>query len=189
MEQQNNSFLSSALLFALIFGVVTTAISLVLGYRTIGSEPTGSFFSPMMLIGIVSCLVGMFAGLMAVRHHVGEFNQPLATGRGAIIGLVTGLLLAVVVAVLSLIWNIIDPNMNENLMNAMIANVEAMQNIPDSAKQDMIDSFYTEFQRAKTLAGQLRGLAINGVFLGVLNLINGIIGVKIFSPKPENEEI
>jgi hypothetical protein len=186
---QNNPFLSSAIIVGAIFAIIMYGVTLVFSYRMIGSEPSGSLMSPMMYMSFLSCLVGLFAGLFAVRHHVKEYNAPLKPGRGAVIGLTTGVLISLFSTIFGLIWLLIDPNFTDNLTAAMIAQMESIPGMPDGALQDTIDGIYTESQRAQTVMGQLRTFAISGAIMGALNAITGIIGVKVFAPVDENLDL
>ncbi|MCH8495237.1 MAG: DUF4199 family protein [Balneolales bacterium] len=186
---QPNPFLNSALIVGMIFALITTAVSLTIGYHMINSEPSGSLFSPATLSSVLICLIVIFAGMFAVRHHVGQFNEPLQLGRGAVIGVTTGVFVAVFSAVFSLIWLLIDPAFNDNFMNAMIANIESISQLPAEQKEAMVDSIYTQFQDQATAIGQIKALAINSVLFGALNTLTGLLGVKLFAPKDESLEI
>lgn len=186
---QNNPFLSSAIIVGAIFAIITYTITIVFSYQMIGSEPTGSMMSPMVYMSFLSCLVGLFAGFFAVRHHVKEYNAPLKPGRGAVIGLTTGVMVTLFSTIFGLVWLLIDPNFTDNLTAAMIAQLESVPNMPEAALQDMIDGIYTESERAKTVFGQLRTFAIGGVVMGALNAITGIIGVKVFAPADQYSDL
>ena len=86
-------------------------------------------------------------------------------------------------------WQLIDPAFNDNMMNALIANFEAINEIPDAQKEEMIDGIYTQFQKQATVAGQLTAMATNAAFYGILNALTGMLGVKLFAPKSTNEEL
>jgi uncharacterized membrane protein len=124
--EQNNPFISSAVIVGFVVAVVVTIVSLVLGYYMIGSEPGTSTMIMMSAMGLISCLVGIFAGLFAVRHHVKIFNAPLKMGRGAIIGLTSGVFVAIFTSILSLIWMLVDPSYVDRLMEAMIRSMETL---------------------------------------------------------------
>jgi len=189
METQNNPFFNSALIVGRIFAFLTTATSLIVGYSVINSEPTGSLVTPSSFSFVIICFVVLFAGMFAVRHHVKEYESPLQMGRGAVIGLTTGVITAVFSTVLALVWQLIDPAFNDNMMNALIANFEAINEIPDAQKEEMIDGIYTQFQKQATVAGQLTAMATNAAFYGILNALTGMLGVKLFAPKSTNEEL
>ncbi|MCC5927441.1 MAG: DUF4199 domain-containing protein [Bacteroidetes bacterium] len=189
METQHNPFFNSALIVGMIFALLSTAVSLGVGYSMINSEPTGSLFTPASFSFFFVCLVVLFAGTFAVRHHVKEYNEALPMGRGAVIGLVTGVVTAVFASVFSLVWLLIDPAFNDNLMNALIANFEAISEIPAAQRDEMIDGIYTQFQKQSTVAGQLSTAALNSVFYGLINALTGMLGVKLFSPKQDSIEL
>jgi hypothetical protein len=186
---QNNPFFNSALIIGMIFALLSTAVSLVVGYSVINSEPTGSLFSPASFSFFFVCIIVLFAGMFAVRHHVKEFNAPLQMGRGAVIGLVTGIVTAFFSSVLSLVWLLIDPAFNDNLMNAIIANFESIREIPAAQRDEMIDGIYTQFQNQATVVGQLTTAATNSIFFGLLNALTGMLGVKLFAPKQDTIEL
>lgn len=186
--KQANSFLSSAVIVAIIFAFVSTVVNLVATYRMLGQEPTGSLISPIYVVTGIVCLVVMFAGLFAVRHHVKMFNEPLTMGRGAVIGLSTGAFIAIFSTVFSAIWVLVDPTFNTKVMNAVIAHMEAIQQIPAAQKQEIIDGIYTQFQKADTAMGRITATLWNLVIFGGLNAITGILGVKFFAPKDESND-
>jgi hypothetical protein len=183
--EQNNPFISSAVIVGFVVAVVVTIVSLVLGYYMIGSEPGTSTMIMMSLMGLVSCMVGIFAGLFAVRHHVKIFNAPLKMGRGAIIGLTSGVFVAIFTSILSLIWMLVDPSYVDRLMDAMIRSMETLG--PQGEAQ--IDGIAQQFQDLKTVAGQLKSLGINALISGALNAITGILGVKFFAPKGDQDAL
>lgn len=186
---QNNPFFNSALIVGMIFALISTAVSLAVGYSVINSEPTGSLFTPASFSFLFVCIAVLFAGTVAVRHHVKEYNAPLPMGRGAVIGLVTGVVTAIFASVFSLIWLLIDPAFNENMMNAMIANFESISEIPAAQRDEMIDGIFTQFQKQATVAGQLTTAGINAIFYGLLNALTGMLGVKLFAPVEDTIEL
>ena len=125
------------------------------------------------------CLIAAFGGLVAVWHFTKEVTTTLKLGQGAVIGFLTGAVIAVVSVILSEIWSsFIDPDMMKNYADAMIANFEAMD-MPQSTLDDIAESF-------EEGDSMLRQLFINIPLYGVLNLITALIGVKIFAEKPED---
>lgn len=182
--KQDNSFLASAILYGFVFGIISSVISLFTGYQTISSEPSGVIMTPLMYGGIVICLVTIFAGLLAVKHHVGIYNAPVKLGRGAVIGLTTGIFIALFSTLIGLLWMVIDPAYLDKMMEVSVRNLEGIPNIP----QESIDSTVQQFERMKTLWGQLRTFAFSALFSGGLNAISGIVGVKLFSPKDESSD-
>lgn len=190
LEQHNSSdsisfgdLMPSALLVGLIFSIITFAISLAVGYYEIGSEPTGSMLSPSMISGTLICLISILAGALAVWHFTKEVNPYIKLGQGAALGFITGAVMVLLTALFGELWSFIDPEYTEKLVEATIANVEAMD-MPDAQKQPMIDNMASSVRQQSSFMSQLLwGIPISGL----LNLLTGMIGVKIFAKKEDQE--
>lgn len=175
-NQPDPSYWISVTTAGLIFGIITFVLSIITGYATINSEPTGSFFSPAQLIGVLACLVGAFGGMLATWHYAREYDVPIKLGRGALIGFLTGVCITIVSVILSQLWQFIDPDMTQKIIDSTIANMEEMD-MPEGQKQQMIDATVEGIRSNNSIGMQLLwGLPINGI----LNLITGMIGAKIF---------
>lgn len=175
--------LPSAAVVGLIFSIITFAIALAVGYYEISSEPTGSFFSASMLSSTVICLVSLLAGALAVWHFVKEVNPFIKLGQGAALGFLTGAIIVILSALYSEIWSFIDPDYTEKLVEATIANIEAMD-MPDQQRDQMVDGMATSIREQSSLASQLLwGIPITGI----INLLSGMVGVKIFAKKEDQE--
>jgi uncharacterized protein YqgC (DUF456 family) len=185
--EQNNPFVSSAVIMGVIFALVSSVVTIVISYNIVSSEPSMGNMIMTSVMGIVSCLIGMFAGMLAVRQHAKQFNVPMKMGRGAVIGLTTGVFVALFATIFTLIWtNIVDPAFTDKLVEAMVASMETMGG---GAEMDTaIDGIYEQFEKQKSFAGQLQGFAINAGVLGALNALTGMLGVKFFAPKEENND-
>ena len=176
-----NDYLPSAGLVGLIFAVVTFAISIFFGYMQINAEPTGSPIGVSAISGIVVCLAGAFSGLVAVWHFSKEVTQDFKMGQGAAIGFLTGAVVAVVSVLLSQIWNFIDPEYTQKLMDSMLANFE-MMDLPDEALDGIIES--TE---QSVNPGFLRQLFLSIPIQGILSTITALIGTKMFAQKADEQ--
>lgn len=175
------SYWTSVGISGVIFGILAFVLSLVSTYAMINSEPTGSFFSPVQLLGVLVCLVGAFGGMMATWHYANEYNVPIKLGRGALIGFLTGLCITVVSVVLNQLWQVVDPEMTQKLIESTIANMEAMD-MAEGQKQQIIDSTVQNMRSQQSIGTQLLwGIPMNGI----LNLITGIIGAKIFAEQED----
>ncbi|TVQ65728.1 MAG: DUF4199 family protein [Balneolaceae bacterium] len=176
-------FFPSAALVGAIFGVISFVIGLYFGYQQINSEPTGSLFSPMLFSGVVICLLTSFAGLVAVWHFTKEVTSELSMGQGAALGFLAGAVVAVVSVLLNEVWvTLVDPEYTEKMIESSIAAIEIMD-LPESAKDDMIDAMSESIEQGATFGRQLFiGIPVNGL----LNLITALIGVKIFADKKES---
>src|SRR5699024_12119530 len=86
----------------LIFGILAFALSLISTYSVINSEPTGSYFSPLQIgIWLVTCLVAAGAGMLAIWHYEREYEVSITLGKGALIGFLTGVAMAIIGALLN----------------------------------------------------------------------------------------
>lgn len=176
-------YLPSAGLVGAIFSVVTFALGLAIGYQQIGSDPSGSFFSPTMLGGVFICLISCLAGALAVWHFTKEVTPYIKLGQGAALGFITGVVIVLLSAVFNEIWLFIDPAYTDKLVEATIANVEAMD-LPSEQKNQMIDSMAESVRSQQAFGTQiLWGIPM----FGILNLLSAMIGVKIFAKKEDEE--
>lgn len=175
-EHESPSYWNSVIIASLVVGIVVTVLSLIGGYMTIGSEPSGSFFSTAQLWGTIGCLVGAVGGFIANWHYTKEYNVTYKIGKGALLGLLVGAIGTVVVLVLSQLWNVIDPSYQQALVDWNIENFEAMQ-MPAEAKEQAIASMENP-NSPKNIA---IFAATTFVGLGILNVISGLIGAKVFA--------
>lgn len=182
---QNNSFnfnnyWPSVVIVGAIFSLVSFVIGLFFGYKQIHAEPSGSLISPIMISSGVICLATAFAGMLAVWHYTKEINPVIKLGQGALVGFLTGAAVVIFSAVLNEIWLLIDPEYTEKLIEATIANVEAM-NLPADAKNDMIDAMAESMSHQSILKQIFIGIPVPGL----LNMATAMIGVKVFAEKEE----
>lgn len=181
-ELSFSDYLPSIGIVGVIFSLVSFVVGLFFGYQQINAEPTGSIFSPMMFSGLGICLVTSLAGLIAVWHFTKEVTPYLKLGQGALIGFLTGAVIVIVSILLNELWiHIFDPDYTTKIMEATIANIEAMD-MPQDAQQEMIDAIAESVGSSQSILQQLFfGIPVTGL----LNLITGLIGVKIFGEKQE----
>lgn len=175
-----NDYLPSVAIVGGIFSLVSFVIGLYFGYQQINSEPSGSFISPIMISSGVICLATAFAGMLAVWHYTKEVDPFLKLGQGALIGFFTGAAVVIFSTVLNEVWLLVDPDYTEKLIEATIANVEAME-LPSDAKNDMIDAM------AESMSGQsfLKQIFVGIPVPGLLNMATAMIGVKLFANKED----
>lgn len=170
------SYWPSVGLAAVIFGIISFVMYLVSSYATINSEPTGSLFGPSMFIGLFGCLIGAFAGLTAVWHYANEFDLSITLGQGALIGFLAGAGMTIISSLLTQAWAMVDPELTQKMIDSTIANFENMD-MPEESKQQMIDSTVESMRSQQQLGSQLLwGIPISGL----LNLLSGMIGAKVF---------
>lgn len=175
-EQTQPSYWNSVILASLITAIVVTAFSLIGGYMTLGTEPSGSFFSSAQLFSTIGCLVGALGGLFANWHYVKENDVTYKIGKGALLGLMVGLGATIFSVIISQIWNVIDPGFQEALIEWNIQNLEAMQ-MPAEAREQAMAGFDDP--------NSLKNIGLQALFtfigLGIVNVISGLIGAKVFA--------
>lgn len=180
-NQNNLNYWPSVGIAALIFGFISFIISIAGGYLIINSESSGSmtFIIMQSAIGIVSCLVGAFGGMLAVWHYARENQITMKLGKGALIGFLTGAAMVFVSIVLNQIWGLVDPDMTQKMIDSLVANFEAMD-MPEEQKQAMIDGTVQQMKNS-VINSLLWGIPISGL----LNLVTGMIGVALFAREKE----
>lgn len=179
-EESNESYWTSVFLVGGIFSLVAFVIGLVFGYIQIGSEPTGSMFTPFMMSGVVICLATCVAGLIAVWHYSREVTPHFKMGRGALIGFLTGAAIVVFSGLLNELWMFFDPSYTDNLVESIIANIEAMD-VPAETRDQLVDQMAAGIRDQNFITQLLWGIPVTGL----LNLLTGLIGVKLFAAKDE----
>lgn len=179
-DAASGSYWNSALLIGSLFAVISAVISLAAGYYQISQEASGSLFGPVAISGTVVCLISALAGLAAVRNYTREVTRTLSFGQGAVIGLATAAVIVVVSTALTQLWYLIDPNYLENIMESVIANMEAM-GVPDEALEGQIDAI----MESQTLAGTLKNAVISLGVMGLLNVLTALLGVRLFAEREE----
>jgi len=182
MEQNSQpSYWPSVMIGALIIGLIMSVLGIVSQYMTIGSEPTGSAFSLAQGVGTLACLIAAIGGIISTRHYAKENEITFPIGKGALIGFMTGLVGVLISTVISLIWQyVIDPELNQAVYDWSIRNLEAM-NLP-AEQLEMQMNFIPE---PGAMSSLLWAVGIGIVAVGILNLISGIIGAKIFAAEED----
>ncbi|MDZ7690496.1 MAG: DUF4199 domain-containing protein [Balneolaceae bacterium] len=166
---------------SVLFGIIAFVVSLISVYSMINAEATGSFFSPSQLIGLLACLFGAFGGMVATWHYAKEYGVSIKLGRGALIGFLTGVGISIVSVLLSQLWQFFDPDMTQQMIDSTVANLEAME-LPEQQKQQMIDTTVQSMRGQQSLSSQL----LWGIpMYGILNLITGMIGAKVFGEEKD----
>ena len=184
-EQPKPSYLREAAIAGLIFAAILFLIEVVTGMMVIYSEPAAGLFVLTLLSGAIGCLLAAFAGMFSTRMYVREHELAMSLGEGAKIGLVTGLIVAAGSTVFDLLWMAINPGFQENLMEASIEHIEAITQIPEEQKQEMIDAMYADTQHAGSFTSIMTSLFGNVIVLGLLNTLSGTLGAKFFATQPE----
>ncbi len=174
MTAENASYWTSVFIGGLIAAVVLSVLGLVSQYMTVASEPTGSSFTVSQAIGTFACLLGAIGGFIATRHYAKEFDITFPIGKGALIGLMAGLVAVVISTLITWVWTtLIDPEINQAVYDWAIANLEA-QNMTDD-QMEMAKGFIPE------PGISIVTVLISAAVLGILNAISGLVGAKVFA--------
>ncbi len=172
-----------ALRFAMIFAIVAFIGNLVIAYTVISMEPSMTvMFFPSVAGGVI-CLVAALAGLLVVRSYIKATDLRVPVGKGAVMGLVTGVLIALISGVLGILWDFVDPNMTKNMMNAMMGAIDTIPEMNEAARQQAMDQMMAN--DPTQWSTRLMGLGVGALMFGIINLITGMIGAAVFSKKEE----
>jgi len=168
------SYWNSVIIAGAIFGLISAIGQLVGGYVLINTGEQSN------IINVGFCLIGAFAGFTALWHYndLGDFSMSL--GRGALIGFLAGAAAALLSMGFVWIWKLIDPSYEQAFKQANIAMIENDGSIPDEWKQISIDMIHDP-SLMMTILTSIGGI----VFMGVLNMLTGMLGVKVFGKKEE----
>ena len=184
-DSSNSRNLWDATIFAgSIMAVVIFSLSTITGYIQINSQPDGSILQPSFTGSFLVCLIGAFAGMLAVWYHTKYIKPHLTLGRGALLGIITGLIVIIGENILASFWNFLDPDYTKQLMESIIASIEAMD-IPDNLKQQQIDMIGQQYSKVSTFSGFFKQVLYGFPLYGLLNVITAMIGVKVLGKEEE----
>jgi hypothetical protein len=183
MEPINDSYMPFALRLAVIFAIIAFVGNLVITYTVIGMEPSMMTLLIPSISSTVVCLIAAVAGLLVVRGYIKATDLRVPVGKGAVIGLVTGVLIAVISGVLGILWDFVDPNMTKNMMNSMLAATSSIPGMDEAARQRAEDQMMAS--DPTQWSTRLMGLGIGTLGFGIVNMITGMIGAAVFSKKEE----
>lgn len=130
-------------------------------------------------IPIVSCLCCLWiigGGMLAAYLLIKDSSAPVVSSDGAIIGVFTGIVAAVVKTILDVILTPFNRAFFQRLMERF---AEYMEEMPPGF-EDMLDesSFETTVPRV------LISLLTSGIIFSALGALGGIIGISLFKKKP-----
>lgn len=186
-DQATSRNLWDATIFAgTIMAVIIFSLSTITGYVQINSQPDGSIVQPSFTGSFLVCLIGAFAGMLAVWYYTRYVQSHLTLGRGALVGVLTGLVVIIGENILATIWNLIDPDYTNQLMESIIANIEAME-LPEDLKQQQIDMIAEQYQQVSSFSGFFTQILYGFPLYGLLNVITAMIGVKVLGKEKEIE--
>lgn len=126
------------------------------------------------------CCLWIIGGAMLAVHLASkDFPVSMTAGDGAIIGALTGIVAAVVHALVSLIPQIdaINSGIAQRIMERA---AEFTKNLPPNWREMM----QQRVDRTATLPWFLFGLVISAAIFAALGAVGGIIGASLFGKKP-----
>ncbi|UCE22048.1 MAG: hypothetical protein JSV46_07500 [Candidatus Aminicenantes bacterium] len=130
-------------------------------------------------IPIVSCMccLWIIGGAILSTYLLGKNTPtPLASSDGAIIGVFTGIVAAVVKTILDVI---LTPLNKEIYLRLMERFAEYMQEMPPG-----FEEMFSESSFETTVPKILFELLISGIIFSALGALGGIIGISLFKKKP-----
>jgi hypothetical protein len=179
----SNDTMPYVLRFAVVFALIISVLSTALSYYIVSVDPSLFTFIAQGLNGALMCLFGGLAGLFVVRSYVKDTDAIVKVGNGAVVGLITGVIIAVTSGVIGILWQFIDPTLTERLMEATMNAVDSMGEMDTAQQEAMMDQMMAN--DPSKLSTQLTNMGAFAVILGILNMITGMIGSSIFSKKEE----
>lgn len=174
------SFLKNALLVGGLVGVVAGLISIYSSHSIINSEFDGNGMPPGTYTSLVTCLIGALAGLLSVKLQ-SIIQIEMTMGRGALIGLVAGITVAILSGLTNQLWQLLNPQFAEELVQAMMANYER---IPGFSAQMADEIAASTLESMTTTKGILQSIGLGALLYGILNALSGMIGAKLFCDDP-----
>ncbi len=172
---ENPSYWSSVGIAALIFAIIAFVLSTGVQYMMVGG---GGGFVFSAASSAVVCLIAAFGGMLAVWHYANEYDITFKLGKGALIGLLTGVAIAILLVILGNLWKVIDPGLQQQIIQTTIERMESA-NVPD----ERIEAITQQMKAGASIIYQL-GIAL--LIYGIPNVITGMIGVPLFAKEEED---
>ena len=179
MDEQLPPYQKSVLIGGGIIGGLAFLVNIISGYAQISSEPSVTILGIMAIMSLITCLVAMTGALISTWHYSQFLEQPITLGKGALIGLFTGIAVAVVSTLLNQVWSLLNPDFNQQVMESVIASFEQLD-LPEEQTQAQTDMLYNSMKNSGSIGGIASSIISGSVFYGILNALTGMLGVKLF---------
>lgn len=183
-EHTSPSYWQSVGMAAVGLGFLSFILELMLQYFQLSAEGSTGGLIVSTVGSVAVCLFMALGGLIAIWHYAKTYNLTLSIGRGALIGFFTGVGLVIVSVVLSQMWTLIDPDLNQRMMESMIRTYEEMD-IPEEFKEQLIDATAAEVEDPSILMSVLSQIPVSGI----LNLLSGMLGVALFAREKQGDNV
>ncbi len=125
----------------------------------------------------LACLLYIGAGMLAVWHYTNSYQVTLPGGQGALIGLLSGIMAALLSHVLAIL--LIRFGVLPDPIAMMEASGQLSQMPPEQAEMAL--------RIARTMAGPV-GLLIGAVIGGLIGLLGGVVGAATFKKGPTEDD-
>ena len=149
--------------------------TLMLTPALIGGVIAG-FLSGVPVLSCLCCLWIIGGAMLAAYLLVKDSSAPLTSSDGAIVGVFTGLVAAVVQTVVSLLFLPLNRQVMQRIMEKF---AEYMEEMPSG-----FENFLDETSMETSVTKILFGLVVSGIIFSILGALGGIIGLSLFKKKP-----
>jgi len=149
--------------------------TLMLTPALIGGVIAG-FLSGVPILSCLCCLWIIGGAMLASYLLIKDSSTPLTSSDGAIIGVFTGLVAAVVQTVVNLLFLPLNRQMTQRIMERL---AEYMEEMPPG-----FENLLDEASMETSVPRILFGLVISGIIFSALGALGGIIGLSLFKKKP-----
>ena len=127
-------------------------------------------------VNICCCLWAILGGMLASYLYIKSSPTPVGAGDGAILGVLAGLVGAVVSFVLGVPIQLLVGTAINGLLIGFVADMNPSQ--AEMLRQQML--------AGQTIAGAIVNGLVGGVFLFIFSIIGGLLGVPIFEKRKGN---
>jgi len=125
------------------------------------------------LVNICCCLWALIGGLLASYIYIKNSPVPARAGDGAILGVLAGLVGAVIVVIIGIPISIIAGGITRELLIRLIENLNPGQ----------AETIRTQMEAGSTIPGAIVNGIILAVLLVIFSTIGGLLGVPIFEKR------
>jgi len=175
---EQKSFVNTAVIIGVIFGVVYSLINVIT--LTIGVNSGAVGVGSVLFFCFMCCAFAILPGLLANRYYIIEIQSAIEIGKGALIGLTAGIVFGVVFGFFdNVVWKIFGVDTEALTMEYMLLMFENLDLQDANMRDQMMES---------SSGSRVLSLFLNVLVAGLLNVLSGMAGAAIFS-KPFNKEI
>jgi uncharacterized membrane protein len=139
--------------------------------------------SALPLINLFNCLCCAWVivgGVVAAKLYVKDSPQPVSLGGGVLVGLITGIIGAIVSTLFSIPLRLMTNSAGMNIMGQLKRTMDQLPNVPPETRQ-MIENLAARGDLG--VAFFLFGAIFTLVLYSVVAMIGGAIGVAIFEKR------